>query len=150
MTESSRKALSSSESSYRKLFQQLTPTSCCYVHNRKLSEEGDIVSMKSVILWALVGSPIPAFIYCLVKAYTSGSYDKTTITHCGVANFAMSVSEATSVPKSSRRVWLFGVLLHTYPRIVHANEIYKYFESSLMERSSSRQQWWISWMYIDW
>jgi len=62
----------------------------------------------------------------------------------------MSVSEATSVPKSSRNIWLFSILIHSYPRIFHANEIFSDFHGALLERRSSKYQWWVSWIYFDW
>ena len=76
------------------------------------------------LLYFLLSAPIWGLLYCLIVAYASGH---TTATHCRVPNFAMSVSEATSVPKSSGNVWLTSILSHIYSRIFHANVIFKAF-----------------------
>ena len=76
------------------------------------------------LLYFLLSAPIWGLLYCLMVAYSSGH---TTATHCRVPNFAMSVSEATSVPKSSGNVWLISIVSHIYSRIFHANVIFKAF-----------------------
>ena len=76
------------------------------------------------LLYFLLSAPIWGLLYCLIVAYASGH---TTATHCRVPNFAMSVSEATSVPKSSGNVWLVSIVSHIYSRIFHANVIFKAF-----------------------
>lgn len=108
-----------------------------------------LISMKNIgvsFLWILLASPMFALIYCLIVAYNSGDYeDATKITHCGAPNFAMSVSEVTSVPKSSRNVWLCSVLLHVYPRIFQTSlNFHTYF------KAMNKNQDLTSWIYIDW
>ena len=117
----------------------------------------DILSMNDwtkSVLWLLLGSPIPALIYCLYTAYTSDQYAIRARTWCGKKNppnFAISVSEATSNPDSARYAWTLGILLHVYPRLFQGNMIFKTFNDSLQQRSNVFQYaWWYSWIYIDW
>ena len=117
----------------------------------------DILSMNDwtkSVLWLLLGSPIPALIYCLYTAYTSDQYATRARTWCGKKNppnFAISVSEATSNPDSARYAWTLGILLHVYPRLFQGSMIFKTFNDSLQQRSNVFQYaWWYSWIYIDW
>ena len=103
------------------------------------------------VLWLLLGSPIPALIYCLYAAYTSDRYENAVRTQCGVSNFAISVSEATSVPNMSKDVWTYSIVLHVYPRIFQANLIFKTFNETLQQHGNVFQYaWWFSWIYVDW
>ena len=90
-------------------------------------------------------TPIWAFIYCLTVAYSN---DGATDTHCKVPNFAISVSEATSVPKSSKNIWLTSIILHVYPRIFEANVIFKTFMENV--KSVNNNLFFVHWINIDW
>ena len=106
-------------------------------------------------LWLFLGSPIPALVYCLYAAYTSDNYEIRARARCGTSqpppNFAISVSEATSVPNSSKNVWILGIVLHVYPRIFQGNLIFKKFSDNLQQQKNVFQYaWWYNWIYIDW
>ena len=103
----------------------------------------------------ILGSPIPALVYCLYAAYTSDNYEIRARARCGSLqpppNFAISVSEATSVPNSSKNVWILGIVLHVYPRIFQGNLIFKKFSDNLQQQKNVFQYaWWYNWIYIDW
>ena len=110
---------------------------------------------KKSLLWLLLASPIPALIYCLCAAYTHHQYKVRARPRCislrRPPNFAISVSEATSVPNSSKNVWIFGILLHVYPRILQANAVFKMFKSHLQQHGDMFQNSFLyTWTYIDW
>ena len=54
---------------------------------------------KKSLLWLLLGSPIPAMIYCLCAVYLSPKYKLRARPRCKTwrrpVNFAISLSEAT-------------------------------------------------------
>ena len=93
------------------------------------------------------GSPIVAFIYCLTLAFMM---HHSTNTHCGVPEFAMSVSEATAVPKSSHYFWTTTILLHVYPRIFQSRLIFNTFHDLLLSNKSITFSYWYSCIYFQW
>ena len=100
-----------------------------------------------VILWLFLSCPILAFIYCLTLAYLS---HHSTKTHCGVPEFAVSVSEATAVPTSSHYFWTATILLHIYPRIFESRLIFNTFHDILLSSTTITFGFWYACIYIQW
>ena len=100
-----------------------------------------------VILWLFLSCPILAFIYCLTLAYLS---HHSTKTHCGVPEFAVSVSEATAVPTSSHYFWTATILLHIYPRIYESRLIFNRFYDILLSSTTITFGFWYACIYIQW
>jgi hypothetical protein len=129
---------------------QLTVLSLCRRKRTCFQQRNTkMCSNNGCVAWAFMSAPLWAFIYCLGVAYSSDTYSSATISHCKVPNFAMSVSEATSVPDSSRLIWQIAVLSHVAPRILHARLMYETFLESL-SKLEVNMEWWISWIYVDW
>lgn len=97
----------------------------------------------------LAVAPVAAFAFCLVAAYlplTSncdedqhclepggagwpGFWPRTS-THCGVANFAVSVSEAISRPAWAWNAWTASILVSTLPRLQFLRELTHHYRTS--------------------
>ena len=137
----------SSTSGRRQLIHQLT-NNIRILRTLPICTPNKIMKKWESTLYVMLSLPIWAFIYCLAVAYTSDHYKTATVTHCPVPNFAMSVSEATSVPESSKNIWLASILISIYSRIFHANVIFKAFMDNLKTNTKLRSL--TNWIGFDW
>jgi len=82
----------------------------------------------------LLMAPVFAFAYCLICAYTA-SNQHGMYTHCGVNNFALSVSEAIAKPEISRVIWTISIVVHSPVLLFFSLELTKFYVDYLYNKS---------------
>ena len=55
-------------------------------------------------------------------------------THCGVSNFALSVSEAIAKPQQSRIIWTIAIVIHAPIKLYYSFELAKFYVDYLYGR----------------
>ena len=55
-------------------------------------------------------------------------------THCGVNNFALSVSEAIAKPQRSRIIWTLAIVIHAPIKLYYSFELTKFYVDYLYSR----------------
>lgn len=90
-----------------------------------------------IISQLMLVCPVFAFIYCLYSAYNTpnqhGQY-----THCGVNNFALSVSEAIAKPQRSRIIWTTAIVIHAPVNLYFCFELAKFYVDYLYNKTWNR------------
>lgn len=75
----------------------------------------------------IVGSlPFFSFIFCVIWSMLY-FYERSTATHCGVANFLPSISAAIGNYQPQRFIWQAAILLQSLPRLSVAYQYMKYY-----------------------
>lgn len=103
---------------------------------RKVSKwnKNGLISATRSVMRIILTAPIYSFFYCLYVAYTipnqHGMY-----THCGVSNFALSVSEAIAKPQRSRIVWTIAIAIHAPIKLYYSFELAKFYVDYLYNRN---------------
>ena len=65
-------------------------------------------------------------------------------THCGVSNFALSVSEAIAKPQRSRIIWTIAIAIHAPIKLYYSFELAKFYVDYLYNRVRVIQKYLIS------
>lgn len=77
---------------------------------------------------AIVSLPFLSFIFCVVWCVLY-FYERSTSTHCNVANYLPSISAAIGNYQPQRFVWQTAIIVHAIPRFLIAHQYLKYNKS---------------------
>lgn len=82
---------------------------------------------------ATVSLPFLSFIFCVVWSVLY-FYDRSTATHCGVANYLPSISAAIGNYQPQRFIWQCAIILQALPRLLVAQQYLRH-NSNRIRRS---------------
>lgn len=74
---------------------------------------------------AVVSLPFFSFLFCVIWCILY-FYERSTSTHCNVANYLPSISAAIGNYQPQRFVWQMAILLHAIPRFLIGFQYIKY------------------------
>ncbi|KAK7872900.1 hypothetical protein R5R35_004223 [Gryllus longicercus] len=80
--------------------------------------------------WFTVSLPLLSFIFCIIWSILF-HFERSTFTHCEVANFLPSISAAIGVYLPQRYVWRTAIAIHAGPRFLVARMYYRYYQDVL-------------------
>nr|CAD7412140.1 unnamed protein product [Timema cristinae] len=84
----------------------------------------------SKLAWITVSLPLLGFIFCVIWSILF-NYERSTYTHCEVANYLPSISAAIGSYSPQNQVWKTAIFIHAGPRFLIARMYYKYYQSVL-------------------
>ena len=69
-----------------------------------------------------------------MKLNTQKNFQHGMYTHCGVNNFALSVSEAIAKPEISRVIWTISIVVHSPVLLFFSLELTKFYVDYLYNK----------------